>query len=237
MSQAVLLQRETVGGGLVRVDLEVPQDLALTHEAHGQFVDLRHSGQEPGSEEVTLSAPTRGFFALVSDPGSAVWSILVKDGGSMAARLRRLPAGTNLDVSSAMGRGFPLERARERRLLLAASGTGLAAVLSAARARVAAGQASQTFLAYGVRERAEVALESFFQVLREAGMAVAMCISREAVTEDGFLQGSLSAVLPKLGWDLRAAMVFAAGQAELLEQLRRVGEGIGIASGDVFANT
>ena len=56
----------------------------------------------------------------------------------MGDRLRDLPLGAPLTVSEATGEGFPVERASGHPLIVAVTGSGIAAVLSACRGRLKA---------------------------------------------------------------------------------------------------
>ena len=165
MPSATISEREPVGGGLHRVRLAVDPVKAATHARHGQYVEVRHQGQSSTSD----GAPVRGYFAIASAPGESTWDLLVRDNGSMSERLLALPLGSRVTTSDASGRGFPVESVRQRPLVLAVTGSGIAAVLSTLGARIDDGDAHHTYLLYGVRERSEIALVSELEAMRSAG--------------------------------------------------------------------
>ncbi len=226
MPTAILTRREPVGGALHRVVLEVAPDAARAHVHHGQYVEVRPRERD-----------AKGLFVLASSPGSRAYELVVKPGGAMADRLLSMREGTELWVSEPLGRGFPLEASRHRPLLLAATGSGLAAVLSCLRARAADGDGARTYLVYGVRERRDVALEPELSAARAAGIEVAVCLSREHSDEPGFFRGYVQHVAMRHGWALADGKVFAAGSAAMLEGMRELAPSLGLTAADVFINS
>lgn len=234
---AILSEREPVGGGLDRVRLVVDEAVAATHTRHGQYVEVRHGGPGADSSESTLAANIRGYFAIASAPGERTWDLLVRDSGSMAERLRTLPLGSKVEVSAARGPGFPVESAHERPLMLAATGSGIAAVLSTIGARIEDGDAHHTYLLYGVRERTDIALASELEAMRGAGVDVAVCLSREHVDEPGFYRGYVQDVASRRHWSVAGGMIFAAGNDAMVEGMRKATAELGLRPEDVRLNT
>src|SRR5437667_5672952 len=105
MPNAVLSEREPVGGGLHRARLSIDAQLAATHVEHAQHVELRHDGEM--ESETTAQAAVKGTFVLASTPGARSWDVIVKEGGAMADRLRTLRIGATVVTSTAQGKGFP----------------------------------------------------------------------------------------------------------------------------------
>lgn len=235
MPRAILSEREPVGGGLDRIRLNVDADVADTHTRHGQYVEVRHEDSSP-DEERTIAAAIRGYFAIASAPGERSWDVLVRDGGSMGARLKGLALGSAVTVSVATGRGFPVEAANERPLVLAVTGSGIAAVLSAIGARIEDGDARRTYLLYGVRERGEIALPAELEAMRAAGVDVAVCLSREHVDEPGFYRGYVQDVARERGWEVRGGLIFAAGNDAMIEGIRNAAPSLGLRPEDVRLN-
>jgi NAD(P)H-flavin reductase len=238
MHQGILSEREPVGGALLRVRLSVEPSVAATHTRHGQFVEVRHdlAPEGPVSNEATIPAAVRGAFALASPPGSSTWDFLMKEGGAVTERVLTLDLGARVKVSAAQGHGFPLEEAKGRPLVLAVTGGGIAAVLTAAGARLEDGAAARTYLLYGVRERGDVALEPELAAFRSAGMEVAICLSREHIHESGFFRGYVQQVARERKWMLTNGLVFAAGNKEMVAGVRQAAPDLGLRPEDVRVN-
>lgn len=238
MPRATISEREPAGGGLDRVRLLVDAETALTHSRHGQYIEIRHSGghDDESSAERTVPAATRGYFAIASAPGERTWDILVRDGGAMGDRLRGLPLGAALVVSEATGPGFPVERAHGRPLVVAVTGSGIAAVLSTLGARIEDGDAKRTYMLYGVRDRNELGLLAEIDAMRTAGIDVAICLSREHVNEPGFYRGYVQDVARSRAWAVQNGLVFAAGNEAMLEGMRRAAAELGLRPEDVWVN-
>ena len=237
MPRAVLSEREPAGGGLDRVRLLIDAELAATHTRHGQYVEIRHSGSTGAeSSESTMASPSRGYFAIASSPGERTWDVLVKDGGAMGDRLRDLPLGTKVTVSEATGDGFPVERAHGHPLIVAVTGSGIAAVLSTIGARIEDGDGNRTFILYGVRDRSEIAIPSELEAMRTAGIDVAICLSREHINEPGFFKGYVQDVARARGWKLETGMIFGAGNEAMIEGMREAAPELGLRREDVRVN-
>lgn len=223
MARAVLIEREPVGGGLERVRLAIDAETAATHTRHGQYVEVSE-GEE------------HGYFVIASSPGEETWDLLVRDGGTMGDRLRSAKMGVTFDVSPAQGKGFPLESAKGHPLILATTGSGIAAVLSAVGARIEQGDARRTFLFYGVRQREDVALGSELEAMRAAGVDVAICLSREHATEPGFFKGYVQDVAKARSWNLQTGFIFAAGNDAMIEGMREAAPLLGLSPDAVKVN-
>jgi NAD(P)H-flavin reductase len=237
MARAIISEREPAGGGLDRVRLAVDAGLSTTHTRHGQYIEIRHDVDDGDvNEERTIPSATRGYFAIASAPGERTWDVLVKDGGAMGDRLRDLPLGSPVTVSEATGEGFPVERAHGHPLVIAVTGSGIAAVVSTIGARIEDGDANRTYVLYGVRDRSEIALPSELEAMRSAGIDVAICLSREHINEPGFFKGYVQDVVHDRGWNLERGMIFAAGNDAMIEGMRNAARALGLRRDDVRVN-
>ena len=236
MPTAILSEREPAGGALTRIRLQVDEATAATHVHHAQYVEVRYESGWRGDEDATIPAAMKGIFVLASAPGEKTWDLLVKAGGAMADRLATLPIGTKLPTSEAQGRGFPYASAQGKPLVLAATGSGIAAVLSTIGARIVDGDAKHTFVLYGVREKKDVALAAEVEAMRRAGVHVAICLSREHLDEDGFFKGYVQHVAAERRWKLDGGRVFAAGTKAMIEGIREAMPSLGLTREDVVLN-
>jgi NAD(P)H-flavin reductase len=234
MPNAVLSEREPVGGGLHRVRFAIDAHTAATHTEHAQYVDLRHDGEL--ESETTAQATVKGTFVIASTPGSPTWDVVVKEGGAMADRLRALRLGAKLVTSNAQGKGFPFASVKHRPLVLAATGSGIAAMLSTIGARIDAHAAKRTFLLWGVREKRDVGLAPELESMRRVGVEVAICLSREHIDEPGFFKGYVQQVAGERGWAVNGGVVFAAGNKAMIEGMREAMGSLGLTREDVLLN-
>jgi NAD(P)H-flavin reductase len=232
MPIATLVRREPVGGVLTRVVLEVDAAIASTHVRHGQYVELRDDGDGGDAG----GAGMKGFFALSSAPRAKAFELIVKPSGAMAERLLAAPEGSRFETSEARGRGFPLDEQRGLPLVLAATGSGIAAIATALDARAGGDDARRTFVLYGVRQRSDVALAPTLDRARAAGVEIAICLSREHAEEPGFFRGYVQEVARAHRWALEGGKIFAAGNPAMLEGLREAAPSIGLRASDVLTN-
>jgi NAD(P)H-flavin reductase len=235
MPRGTLSEREPAGGGLFRVRLIVDEATAATHTRHGQYIEIRHDDGDTDGDR-TIPSAAKGFFAIASAPGERTWDILVRDGGTMGERLRTLSLGERVILSDATGPGFPVETAHGRPLIVAVTGSAIAAVLSTLGARIEDGDAKHTFLFYGVRDRSELGLQAELDAMRAAGIDVAICLSREHVGEHGFYRGYVQDVALSRHWGLAHALIFAAGNEAMIEGMREAAPALGLTAADVRVN-
>jgi NAD(P)H-flavin reductase len=230
MPIAILTRREPAGSALSRLVLDVDAVTAHSHVRHGQYVEVRLAANAEGA------APVTSYYALASTPSSAAFEVLVKPSAGMSERLLEAAIGDRFEVSEARGQGFPVEAQRGLPLVLAATGSGISAVLSALAARAASPDAARTYLLYGVRERREIAVEGAIAEARRAGVQVAICLSREHADEPGFFRGYVQEVARAHAWVLEGGRVFAAGSKAMLEGMRTAAPSLGLSLGDVLTN-
>jgi NAD(P)H-flavin reductase len=103
----------------------------------GQFVTVSMNDLKPA------------FFAIASVPGEPL-QLLVKQQGDVASLVTAAEPGTAIEVSDAMGGGFPLPEGDARKLVILATGSGISAVRSVIEAEIAAGLPRPVHVLYGV---------------------------------------------------------------------------------------
>jgi NAD(P)H-flavin reductase len=246
LHQARLEARAPAGGGLTLVTIDTPRAAAETYVSPGQYVEVRAGGGKTG------------YFVLASEPGAQPWELIMKSGGGVSDVLLVAAMGTPLEVTDAIGVGFPLDRARGRTLVVALGGTGIAAGRPIVNRRIREGDHARTHVLVGVRQRAELALEVDLDRWSMAGVEVVVCLSQsdsgnggnEGSSGDvgdegrdegagnprfiqGYLQTALRALGPKAG---TGALVFAVGPSSMVDALRSAAPQAGIAPDDVLTN-
>lgn len=117
--EAKVVSNRPAADGLVHLDIDVSGQAAVgPHERPGQFVRLALEG--------VGDSP----FAIASAPGKRVFEFLLKGGSPLADALMALPEGAAVKVGRVQGKGFPVDAARGRNVLLFATGSGISAVRS-----------------------------------------------------------------------------------------------------------
>jgi len=208
--------------------LALPPALARAHAVPGQVVKIRTEEGE-------------GFFALASapDPAGAA-DLLVKRGGRVAdAAIARGVAGTALELTEPFGKGFPMQEATGKDLLLFAAGSGIAPVRALVQHvlghRSDFGRAT---LFYGQRHGAEFAYRGEHILWERGGVLVVLCPSRADDAWDG-VRGRVQEVARVLsfgGSPPEETVAFVSGMKAMVEDVRRTLAEAGIPPGRVHAN-
>jgi NAD(P)H-flavin reductase len=216
-AQATLTARRIAGGGLHVVTLRPPAEAAARYQAPGQYVQVH--------------AEASGYFVLAGDVGAPEWELLVRQNGGAADALVTLPPGSMFAVDGPLGEGFPLERARGRRLVLAVVGSALAVARPILRDRIDRGEAATTSIYVGARTVGDLALVDEIAGWARAGASVVLCLSG-ALPEDRDATLGGAPVSVRAGWaqrvlaedlatrQLAGDLVFAAGPEGMLNEVR-----------------
>lgn len=198
-----------VADELFLLRVRVPAPLCASYARSGQYTWLRLGGHE---------AP----FALAQAPGDGeVWEYLVRESSPLTAQLRLLQPGDRLDVTQAMGPGFPLEKARGQRLLLVGTGTGLAPLRAVIqRALADAGAHPSLDLILGVRSQRHVPLSDDLAAWKARGVGVTLVASEEGPPTwsgpRGFVHEHVPFNVGKETW------AFLCGHPQMVENMKAV---------------
>jgi NAD(P)H-flavin reductase len=192
-------KRKPAGGGLTGVVLIPSAEVAASHDTPGQYVEVRAEGQT-------------GYFVLSSDPGASPWELVLRAGGGASDLLLVMALPAAIEVTVAIGAGFPMGDVRGRELLVALGGTGIAAGPPVVRRRVRDGDARLTRVWVGARNEA-LPLAGEVEAWRAAGV--------EVTVADGFLDEAMGphiAAAPE-------APIFAVGADAMIAALRSLAPG------------
>jgi NAD(P)H-flavin reductase len=220
---ALLTERRDAGGGLVEIVLSVADEVRVSYVAPGQYTQITAGGEER-------------FFVLSGDPGAPNWRFLTRGGGGASDHLLALPLESVVTVTAAQGRGFPYEVARSRDLLIAVTGTGIAAARPLVRARVRDGVARRTEVFVGVRKRSDAPLAVELDAWRKEGVSVTLCLSAEDADGPGARRGYVQDIVQERAPSHPGGVIFAAGVPEMVEALRRIAARVGLREDDVYTN-
>jgi NAD(P)H-flavin reductase len=192
--------------------LQLPPSLAGTHQWPGQVVKVK-------------VPPGEGYFALATAPAAGGRAeLLVKRGGPVAdAVVSAARPGTALQVTAPFGRGFPLEAALGRDVLLFAAGSGMAPIRSLVQALIARrDEVDRVVLFYGQRRGAEFAYRSEHLGWERRGVRVVLCPSAEDDTWPG-VRGRVQEAARALDWAgarPAQATAFVSGMSPMVSDVR-----------------
>jgi len=207
---ATLVACSPAADGLTDLTLDLSgTPLGGAHQRPGQYVHLRL----PGIPE--------GLFALASPPGAMQWDLLVKANSPLTDALVHLGLGERVEVSRPEGRGFPLEQARGRDLLLFATGSGISPIRSVIesirRERETYGRVT---LYFGARTPAAFAYARDFKSWEEAGIHVVPTVSQPGASGWQGLTGYVQAHLKEEPLS-PGTLAFVCGQQEMVQGVIR----------------
>jgi len=194
------------------IRLELTEDQASSHTRPGQVVKVRADGGET-------------FLALASSPGAGRRvDLLVKRGGQLADRVIAAAApGASLEVTAPFGKGFAVEEAHGRDVLLFAAGSGIAPIRALIQHLIAErAHFGNATLFYGQRHGADFAYRSEHPAWEEAGIRVVLCPSREDDAWPG-VRGRVQEVARSLafgGARPAESVAFVCGMHAMVEDVR-----------------
>jgi NAD(P)H-flavin reductase len=201
------------------VTLTPPSSFADAYRSPGQYIQVR---TDSGS----------GYFVLAGECHAPSWEILVRNNGEASIDLIGAPEGTVIGATTALGKGFPLQRARGRGLVIAVVGSALSVARPLMRDRVAHREAPLTSIFVGVRSSREIPLVDEVAGWAHAGARLVLCLSRhpdddpsilpEAARAQGYVQAVVQTEIEagRLGSQTDGHVVFSAGPAGMLEAMR-----------------
>jgi sulfhydrogenase subunit gamma (sulfur reductase) len=217
---------ETAGCRGVR--LALPPALARAHERPGQIVEARMGAGE-------------AFFALASapDPGATA-ELLVKRGGPVAdALVAAAVPGRSIELSRPFGKGFPVEDAEGRDVLLFAAGSAIGPIRALVQHIMThRNRFGRVTLFYGQRRGAEFAYRAEHLDWERRGVRVVLCPSGEDDAWQG-VRGRVQEVARSLafgGAPPDEGVAFVSGMTGMVDDVRRTLAAAGVPPDRVHAN-
>ncbi len=222
---ATVTEKTPAADGLVHLVLNVANTpLEGTHSVPGQCVKL------------SLDGKGEAYFAIASGPGKGpTLEFLVKRGAPLADALCDSPVGGQVRVSAVLGRGFPLEKARGKDVLLFATGSGISAIRSViAQIRKERDAYGAVTLYFGVRTPSSFAYESELTDWERSRIRVVRTVSRPGNSGWQGLTGYVQAHIGDV--DVSNAVAFLVGQKAMVKEVTEALEKRGLPQENVFLN-
>jgi NAD(P)H-flavin reductase len=201
---------------------------ASAHERSGQVVKLRSAGHEL-------------YLALASAPSrDGAVDLLVKRGGHLAdAAIAGASRGAPLEMTAPFGKGFPLEEARGRNVLLFAAGSGIAPIRALVQHLLRhRADFRRVTLFYGQRRGADFAYLREHVAWERGGVRVVLCPSAEDDAWPG-VRGRVHEVARSTcfgGAPLEDAVTFVCGMRGMVDAVKATLAEAGMSPGCVHLN-
>jgi len=145
--------------------------------------------------------PKAGFFVIANAPPAHHLEILIKESSPLTAALRSLPAGSEVRISTPMGKGFPIDASEGKDVLLLAAGSGIAAMRPVVQHLLSRRDSCGTInLVYGERTPQRLAFEADRNAWEVAGIRTHVCLSAaqndQPLVHAGYVQDVLRSLTP-----------------------------------------
>lgn len=211
--------------GLIGVRLDVPPAVAASHTTPGQYVKL------------AVLERGESYFAIASrpDPAGGRVELLLKLGTPLTDAIGALAPGAVVRITAAQGKGFPLERAAGRDVVLVATGSGISPVRSVIETiRQRRADFGIVSLHFGARTPESFAYREDFEAWRASSIDVFPVVSRPQDTGWDGLTGYVQSHLG--GVHLSTAVAFLCGQKAMVEAVRSALAALGMPADSIFLN-
>lgn len=180
------------------VEMEVSKEIARKYERPGQVVVLRPNGTD------------QVYMALASSPGDETLELLV---GPAAVEKLQPKVGLEIALDPPMGKGFPLEMAEGKDVLLFAVGSALAPIRPVIEAlRKNRGDYGRVVLYVGASTEADFPYQKEYDAWKRDRIDIVRAISKPWVQD----------LFAKDPGDLEDAVAFVCGMKEMVEGVTNV---------------
>ncbi|XP_065881832.1 fruit protein pKIWI502 [Euphorbia lathyris] len=219
----------------VTIDVSDSSDLVTSHTHAGQYLQLRIPDFEKPS-----------FLAIASPPSYAAsngaFQFLVKSvAGSTAELLCGLKKGDVVELTQAMGNGFPIDRIeppeKYSTVLIFATGSGISPIRSLIESGFSADRRSDVRLYYGARNLKRMAYQDRFKEWESSGVKIVPVLSQPDDSwagEIGFVQAAFSRA-KQIDFPLGTGAVLC-GQKQMAEEVTAMLVADGVSNEKILKN-
>jgi NAD(P)H-flavin reductase len=223
--QAKIVAHEPAADGLFHVTVDVAgTPLAGAHKLPGQYVKL------------SIEGVGESYFAIASAPGAGNrFELLLKRGSALSDAVDALRPGAEVKISAPSGKGFPLEQARGKNLLLFATGSGISPIRSVvALIRAERTSFGQVTLFFGVRTPSSFAYERELASWEKDRIRIVRTVSQPGSSGWQGLTGYVQAHLGEV--DVTNAVAFLVGQKAMVQGVTEALSLRGLPKSEIFLN-
>lgn len=226
--EVICLKHELVGADVARIQLSIPDGMSFRA---GQ--NLLVGDQALGAERP---------YSIASRPADGQLELHVRrvDGGQVSSWLvERLAAGERVSISAPSGDVCLREDDRDRPLLLAGIGTGLAPLLGVLRDALDTPSEAPLDLVFAGRTEQRLYLLDELRRLRDLGegrVRLHLLVQSGQGLHDDVVEADAHAYLEERWPDLEGTGVFLAGAPAFVDRARRIAFLAGAAMGDIRAD-
>jgi sulfhydrogenase subunit beta (sulfur reductase) len=221
-------------------------DIATLRDVHAETDDIRTLRLTPGDPALLGGLP--GQFVMVEQPGFPAFPIAVsrygtdqllltvRGVGPATAGLLKTPIGGEVGLRGPLGRGWPIDRALGRDVVIASGGIGLAPLrplidaLLADRDRFGA-----ILLAYGARTPADRLFPDELASWAARGVEVQQIVDRSGPGWTGRV-GVVTNLLDQRDFAKRPSVAFVCGPERMMQATTRVLRDAGISPERIFVS-
>jgi NAD(P)H-flavin reductase len=180
---AKVVDQKQIAQNMHRLLVDAGAEVTKGYTIPGQFVQIKVEESKPG------------FFAIASAPdanNAGVIELLVKNAGETAEKLCSSTAGSDVEISSVMGKGFPVDKIPPSsfdRVFIFATGSGIAPIKAIIEAGVLKpSERTLVKLYYGARNKESMAFyESLGDWTKQYGVEIQPVFSEDgAYVQDVF---------------------------------------------------
>lgn len=218
LTVARLVGRRDVGGEVTLFSFDVSDAHRASYVRPGQYANFTVGGES-------------GYFVLGSREERTPWEILLRRGGGVADALHDARIGLDVDATTALGAGYPVDDARGEDVAVVVTAGAMAAARATVGRRIEDGDAARTRLLIGARTRGTLPLQDEIEAMREAGVTTDLVFSREDASRDiRYVEHVLERGFQSGGW------VFVAGSDAMIADVRAAALALGANASRVVSN-
>ena len=224
----------------LRIDELRHETAELIHlSLSGSTEEFKKAYRVPGQYlQVSLENLKPGFFAIASGPGEAGIELLIKRGNPLTDAIALKKAGSELQASLPMGKGFPLEQAQQGTIFLVGVGSGIAPLRAMAHVLLQErSKWGRIILIYGARTPCNFPYQAEMDAWNRNGIEVTKVCSRP---EEGSWKGPVGRVhdalrILKPNFD-PGSTAFVCGMKGMVDDVKVALGGLGLGSERIFQN-
>lgn len=201
-----------------------PAELSESFKLPGQYVVVNLENQKPL------------YLVIASKVGASQWNFLVRDTNPSTKVLKDLKVGAQISVSSAQGKGYPMEKLVGQNVVLFSAGTGLASFYSVISEIVGhRSNYERVVLLHGSRIEPELPFKEEMLKWVHEDIEVFVTLSKPSDSW-AFHEGHVQSILNHEKIDLTDFKALICGPNQMVKDVSVVAAEFGLNPKDIFSN-